>query len=259
MVADRYRLFIDESGDAQVEDVTDPRYRYLGLTGIAIRLDRHQAETGAEMDGLKARHFPAHSSNAPVVLVRTELIRTTGAFSVLADPGKAAAWERDVLAFLDQWARDPITVVIDKLRTQQMYGEQDEDPYLRAMRFMLERYRGMLHYRGAVGDVMFEARGTAEDRRLRQAYRYLYAHGTGQRSGEDLRAVLTSGELKIQKKRANVAGLQVADLIAAPARLSLLQEHRGNPPLSGKFTQRVIERTRPRYHRANRVIFPKRG
>ena len=42
--------------------------------------------------------------------------------------------------------------------------------------------------------------------------------GTHNLSSDDLQAHLTSKELKIKPKTANVSGLQVADLIAHPAR-----------------------------------------
>lgn len=42
--------------------------------------------------------------------------------------------------------------------------------------------------------------------------------GTHNLTSEDLKAHLTSKELKVKSKQANIAGLQVADLIAHPAR-----------------------------------------
>jgi hypothetical protein len=254
----RYRLYIDESGDAQTVDITDPRNRYLGLTGVVLRVEAHRTELTLELDALKTAHFPSHRPNRPVVLVRSQIVRATGPFAPLADAGNRAAWEADALDTIRRWTSDPITIVIDKLRCQEKYGEGDEDAYFRALRFILERYRAMLYYRGGRGDVLVESRGKVEDSRLKKTYERLYNHGTGYQSADDMQAVLTSKELKFARKSANIAGHQIADLVANPARRSLLQEFRAEPPMPGTFSQRVIETIRPSYHWANRVIFPKK-
>jgi hypothetical protein len=255
-MAGRFRLFVDESGDAQMKNVDDPASRYLGLTGVVIRLDRHDGSMSVALDALKEKHFPSHRPDKPVILHRVDLMRREGPFGVLKDPIRAGAWERDVLLFLDIWATHPITLVIDKLRARQMYGEKD-DPYPRAMHYMLQRYRGILHYYyQGTGDVMFEMRGKNEDRRLAHSYSRLFEEGDQFLSAADLQAVLTSRELKLARKDENIPGLQVADLIANPARLSLLQEHRSVALMPETTSQRIIEVIRPRYHEANRRIFP---
>jgi len=64
---------------------------------------------------------------------------------------------------------------------------------------------------------MGEARGPKHDTRLRSAFRRLYKDGSGFLGQETAQARLISRELRLEPKTANVAGLQVADLLAHPA------------------------------------------
>ena len=68
------------------------------------------------------------------------------------------------------------------------------------------------------GDVMVESRGGKEDMRLKKSFRRILEQGTHHLSSEDLQNHFTSKELKVKPKKANVSGLQIADLIAHPTR-----------------------------------------
>ena len=73
---------------------------------------------------------------------------------------------------------------------------------------------------------MVEQRGGVEDRKLKESYRRVYERGTENIPAERWQARLTSGELKVKPKTANIAGLQLADLLAHPSRREILIEHR---------------------------------
>ncbi|MCP4361202.1 MAG: hypothetical protein GY796_24605 [Chloroflexi bacterium] len=61
---------------------------------------------------------------------------------------------------------------------------------------------------------MIEARGTKPDQRLAASFRRMFQNGTDYLPGELMKARLTSKELKIKNKKANIAGLQLADMLA---------------------------------------------
>ena len=72
-----------------------------------------------------------------------------------------------------------------------------------------------------VNNVLFpeiESRGGKEDRRLKDSFRRITNSGTNHLSTDQIMEKLTSKELKVKPKSANISGLQVADLIAHPAR-----------------------------------------
>jgi hypothetical protein len=65
---------------------------------------------------------------------------------------------------------------------------------------------------------MTEARGKHEDDRLRAAYGQLYDY-PAPIGRDEVDKCITSRRLKIEKKDKNIAGLQIADLIAHPSAL----------------------------------------
>lgn len=104
----------------------------------------------------------------------------------------------------------------------------------------MERYVQWLNRRGHIGDVLAEQRGRAEDARLKDSFRRLYEEGTEYVSAEALRSALTSKELKVKPKSNNIAGLQIADLIAHPSYRSMKTE-RERKRLPNDFGTKVAE------------------
>jgi len=71
---------------------------------------------------------------------------------------------------------------------------------------------------------MVESRGGDVDIQLKESYARLYREGTENISSGIWQSCLTSKELKVKPKSANIAGLQLADLIAYPSRREILHE-----------------------------------
>jgi hypothetical protein len=113
---------------------------------------------------------------------------------------------------------------------------------------MMERYCGWLNFTKREGDVLAESRGCREDLQLKSAYKTVYKSGTRFREADFFQAVLTSKEIKIKRKTENVAGLQLADLFAYPARRQILYGARIGPPLTG-FTQQMATLLERKYNR----------
>ncbi len=82
---------------------------------------------------------------------------------------------------------------------------------------LIERYVLWMRRRNLTGDVMFESRGTKEDNALAASYERIYRGGTDYLRFNEVQKHLTSKQLKLKKKSANLAGLQIADLIAHPS------------------------------------------
>ena len=72
------------------------------------------------------------------------------------------------------------------------------------------------------GDVMVEQRGGKEDNLLKKSYERLYLNGTENISFDRWKKLFTSRKLKVNQKRNNIAGLQLADLLAHPSRREIL-------------------------------------
>ena len=249
----RFRLYIDESGDHTYRNLDDISRRYLGLTGIAIETDYYRLEFQPKLEALKQQHFP-HNPDEPLILHREELNNHRGAFGVLEDPERNAAWERDFADFVKTSQFELFTVVIDKKTHKETYGDSAFHPYHYCLTCLLERYRGYLISKRAKGDVLAEGRGRIEDLKLKGEYRHRWLHGTYFISAQEFQKVLTSKELKVKRKEYNIAGLQLADLLAHPSKLYILSSRGEIPQSPTSFGTRLAQIFQGKYNPYGKVL-----
>ena len=102
---------------------------------------------------------------------------------------------------------------------------------------------------GAAGDVLVEARGKREDRTLEEEFRSVWNNGTFYLSSSQAQTTLTSKELKVKPKMLNIAGLQVADILAHPVKRDVLRERERTDSLGGAFAERLIAVATAKYNR----------
>ncbi len=226
----RYRLYIDESGDHVLRDektLARPERRYLTLMGcwFVQRPDYLRFRDGLE--ALKQRHFPhdPDDSTQAVVLHRTAIRYCQGPFRPLRQDDARRRFDADLLELLRESEFVLFGIVMDKLGLRRQYVRAYH-PYHVAVTFMLQRYCGYLNRVHSCGDVMAESRGATEDTELKAAYERIYQLGDvfGKRSADSYQAALTSKRLKLKKKTANIAGLQLADILAVPLWQYVLQK-----------------------------------
>lgn len=137
----------------------------------------------------------------------------------MADPAVSKAFDEEFLQLLEKWDYKIIGVVIDKQEHNTNYAATWKyDPYHYCQEILLERYKLFLNIKNSTGDVMIESRGGKEDMRLKKSFRTLMDKGTNYLTAEELNRRITSKELKVKAKGANIAGLQLADLIAHSVR-----------------------------------------
>ena len=209
------RLFVDEVGHHNtMSSDDDSNERYLALTGVSMDIEYERGELSEALTAIKQFVF----ERSDFSLHRRDLINKHPApFDVLRDRRKQRQFDDLIL----QWIRDSeysaITVLIDKKEHIERYVVWRFQPYHYCMTVMMERYVQWLARNSLNGDVMFESRGEKENRQLAASYKRLYATGTDNVSARLFQKVLTSRDVKIKPKSANIAGLQLADLIANPA------------------------------------------
>jgi hypothetical protein len=253
----RFRLYVDESGDHTYRNLDDVSHRYLGLTGIAIESDYYRLKFQPELEALKQRHFP-HSPDEPVILHRDDICNYRGAFGVLDDPNRNAAWEKDFADFVRAAQFELFTVIIDKKTHKERYGDSASHPYHYCLTLLLERYRGYLISgrlsERAKGDVLAEGRGGQEDLALKKVYREVWGNGTYFISAQEFQKVLTSKELKVRYKDHNIAGLQLADLLAHPSKLHILSSRGKIPQSPTSFGTRLAQLFQGKYNPYGKVL-----
>ncbi len=213
-----------------------PNERYLSLTGVIMRI-QHEAEfLVPRLNAIKERIF----GTTEIVLHRTEIVYRRDPFHCLEDERLRRAFDEEILALIESSSYRVITVVIDKLEHKNRYLVWQAYPYHYCLMALLERYVLWLESAGSCGDVMAESRGRKENKQLSESYARLYLQGTSYVSNKMFQRRLSTKELKIRSKQANIAGLQLADLIANPSMRSLVCEREGTR-MTAEFGIRVVE------------------
>ena len=230
-VDNRYRLYIDESGDHTVSLLDEPSHQYLALLGVWFRQAPDYAAFAENLERLKRDLFGVRPDK-PVVLHRSSIINRKGAFGRLCDARLRTRFDEELLALVDRARFHMVCVVIDKKRHFATYASPLH-PYHYCLAAMLDRYSGWLGHKNVMGDVMAESRGREEDLQLKQAYRQVYESGTLMFRREHHQRALTSRDIKIQPKAANIAGLQLADVLAHPVKQAILAEEAGGSAPAG--------------------------
>ncbi|MGB9887121.1 MAG: DUF3800 domain-containing protein [Moorellales bacterium] len=270
----RFRLYIDESGDhtygrkeqgnliltVKKREVSIPfdhypellevQRRYLGILGCIVETEAYRRSFRPALEELKQRHFP-HDPDEPVILHRSDIVGKRGPFWRLRDLEAEKAFNTDLLNFLSEQRYVLIVVVLDKKSHIERYGDAAYHPYHYCLTVMLERYCGFLNFCNGEGDVVAESRGGVEDRELKEAYRYVYTHGTQFREPRFFQRALTSKEIKLKKKELNIAGLQIADVLAYPLKQQVLMERGKISPkeLKGEFTEQLVATVKGKFNR----------
>lgn len=248
-----YRMYIDETGNADLAASANPNHRFLSLTGIIVRLDHMKALAIPEIQRVKAEILELDPDEA-IPFHRKEIMNKVYPFHLLRKPEKEAAFNAAILKLLTDLDFTAITVVIDKQTHLARYNEWAHDPYHYCLETLFERYCLTLNKRRGKGDIVSEARGKREDERLAKAYEALY-NNPG-RIYDDVKArCLTSKKLKIWKKSQNIAGLQIADMIAHPSAMYARRLFNNEPQLSGFGAQIVNILRASKYDRLKMLGF----
>ena len=238
-----WRLYIDESGDHTYKHLDDPDKRYLGVTGVLFDKLRYDKEAQPELESIKQRTF-RYDPDDPPILTRSHIKNRKHWFYVLQDTSLSQQWEDQLLSFLGSLTpyMQVFTVVIDKKQHLASYPVQTFDPYAYCLAVLLNRIRGYLRIKGGQADVVAESRGKTEDDQIIRAYKQLRACGSHFGDGPYYREHFPSEDLIIKKKNQNIAGLQIADMLAYGEKAMTIQLN-GRPmprPMSG-FTKRINE------------------
>jgi hypothetical protein len=188
----------------------------------------------------------------PVVLHRSDIINRKGPFGVLCDQEIRERFDSGLLEVISRAKFLMTCMVIDKQKHMEKYTSPFH-PYHYCLAAMLDRYSGWLNYKNIVGDVMAESRGKEEDLQLQQAYRRVYESGTLLFNHQHHQRALTSKNIKLKSKSVNIAGLQLADILAHPIKQSMLHEKKLIDNPRGNFGKLVCTAAEYNYNTNTRT------
>lgn len=223
-----FLVFVDESGDHGLDSI-DPEYPVFVLAFCIMRKSDYIKSIVPAIQFFKFKHF-GHDN---VILHERDIRKDIGAFAFLKSKDKKGAFLGELTEIVAAAPFTLICSIIQKQSLKQRYTSPD-NPYHVALGFGLERVHYYLKAQGVHADkthVMVERRGRKEDIELELEFRRICDGGNY--NGEHMPL-----EIVFADKKANLPGLQLADLVARPVGLNVLRPEQANRAfkvLEGKF------------------------
>lgn len=212
-----YVVYVDESGDHSLASI-DKDYPVFVLA-LCVFHKRHYAEKIIPaVEKLKFNYF-GHDS---VVLHENEIRKQKGDFAFLSHLPTRQAFMRELSSIMDASNFILIACVVDKAGLDRQGAASN--PYHIALGYCLEALREFLaekHQDQLKTHVIVECRGKKEDAELELEFRRICdGANTGNRP--------LPFEVIFADKKTNLAGLQLADLVARPVGLSQVRPDQAN-------------------------------
>ena len=251
------RMYVDENGNYNLrEDLTNNCNRFLCLTSVVMKLSEHDI-LEEQLNELKQRYI----GSTDVILHRREIVSGKPPFEALQDETVRDNFNSDLLKIISDQKYVVISIVIDKKALVDRYTLlKAYDPYALALEHLMQRFQywmqEYLRQHGQIfGDIIAESRGGREDRTTKETYRLMY-DGKGYNKLVDVDMFYSSKEIKLRKKKDNIAGLQFVDLISHPARRYILTQNKlADNIKTTSFEQRVVDvLVKSKFRRHNGII-----
>ena len=249
----KYRIYIDEVGNNDLGSSENPNHRYLSLSGIIFHLNYVKTTVTPSLEAIKEKYFDSHPDD-PTIFHRKEMVNKKFPFNALKNPEIENKFNEEFLGLLRDLDYSIISVLIDKLEHTQKYSTWKYDPYHYCMEILVERFCFFFFFKNSYGDIMVESRGGNEDMRLKKSFRNILNKGTHFIESEKLNSRITSTELKVKPKKLNISGLQLADLIAHPARRFIFRKYAIDVGKQFTFGERIIEIIENKFHHKSGTI-----
>jgi len=132
----KYRMYVDECGNPDLESSDNPIHRFLSLTGVIISLDYVREVLNPQIESLKTKYFGSHPDD-PVILHRKELLNAKYPFEVLRDKKIRMQFDVELLELLENWEYTVVTVCLDKKAHKEAYTVWRYEPYHYCLCFAL--------------------------------------------------------------------------------------------------------------------------
>ena len=218
-----FRMYVDENGNYNLrEDLSNDSNRFLCLSGVVMQSSAHD-NLESELSKLKLKYF----NSKKVIMHRRELVSGKPPFEALKDIYTRNNYNADLLQIMTDINYHVISILIDKKALVDKYTIiKAQDPYALALEYLMQRYLYWLQFNSkkgnvVTGDILAESRGGREDRITKETYNLIY-NGKGYNRLKGAHKYFSSKEIKLKKKKDNIAGLQFVDLISHPARRYIL-------------------------------------
>src|SRR3989344_3065257 len=212
-------MFLDESGDHSLDKI-DNSYPMFVLTGCIFNFDYYSTVAEPRINELKLKHF----GRADIILRSYDIRKQKGDFASLVDKKRREAFYAELDALIESLDFKIIAAAIHKEKLKKQYTKPD-NPYNLCLRFILERSAMFLGRSGEKMIFRIESRETHNDRKLAEVYER-FRTGSEHFSKDEAQSKFV--DLSFNQKTQNIVGHQVADLVAYPIGVSVLDSSREN-------------------------------
>jgi len=202
-------LYLDESGSHDLTRI-DPQHPVFVLGGVIVPDEAVVRQIEAALTDLKTRFFGAGDP----ILHTADIVRNRAGFEPLADRRVRSRFFADLTGLVRQLEFKVVACAILKDRHVQAYGPLAVDPYLLSLGIVVERFCFEIGGGSGQGGIVVEWRGGRLDRELQIAWDAIVTSGTRYVRASTITGRIRS--LEVRDKRANDAGLQLADLVLSP-------------------------------------------
>jgi len=202
-------LYLDESGNhGLVRGDTD--YPVFVLGGVIC--DQRYADDviEPELSRLKRDLF----GRSDLILHTADITRNRNGFERLIEPQFRRGFYQALNALMRRLEYEVVACVVRKDARYAQFGLESVDPYLLSLNVLIEQFCFEIGDVAEGGIVVAEKRGPVLDRQLDVAWLNLKVQGTERVQAVEIDKRIRS--LETRSKTANVAGLQLADLVVGP-------------------------------------------
>ena len=202
-------MFLDESGDHNLSTI-DPQYPLFVLGGVIMEADYVRDVLTPRMLSFKREFF----GNEKLVLHTADIARNRNGFERLKDTGFRTAFYKQLNALMSDMDYQVVACSIRKDWHLSRYGMAALDPYLMSLDLLVERFCMDVGDVEGGGLIVAEKRGPTLDHELELAWLNLKIKGTRFVRAKQLERRIQG--LSLKGKDANLAGLELADLVVTP-------------------------------------------
>jgi len=202
-------LFLDESGDHNLV-VIDPSYPLFVLGGVIVEQGYAEGPLEEALRDFKRRLF----GREDLVLHTADITRNRSGFERLKEREFRERFYSELNALLRGLDFQVVACAIRKEEHLRRYGVAALDPYMLSLDVLVERFCFEIGNVAGGGVIVAERRDPTLDRELDIAWLNLKVAGTRYLRAKDIENRIVG--LNLRPKAANVAGLQLADLVVTP-------------------------------------------
>lgn len=218
-----YVVYVDESGDHGLVSI-DPQYPIFCLAFCIFKQTEYIKDIAPALNMLKYTYW----GHCDVVLHERDIRKNRkNDWSLLGDKETRVSFLSAITVFIEQSPFHILACVIRKKALQN--ARNQKNPYELAMRVCMEELHGWLlsnNQHDHRVHVQFESRGKKEDKDLELEFRRICDNQSSITAQTDFSRI--EYVARFLDKKVNSTGLQVADLVARPIGMHLLDPHQPN-------------------------------